>query len=345
MPGATRAAAAGPAARGRRRGPLRGLAATAVATVLALTAGGCVTVHGELAVVPSASRAEAARALKDFTESYNASNAAYDPALNAGRVTGALGAINQAGLKARSVTQPGGNPRHKPLILSDAAFTIPKKAGWPRWFLADATADQGSGPSTTSRWAVVFVRNGPQQLWEAAYLQVLARDELPKFRTDADGWAVPVAADAAEPAVAPRELSREYVSYLRTGRPEHFAAGPETSAWREKRRTTASRPGLSTQYVDQPLDSGDFAPLGLATEDGGALVFFATRYFDRQTAAAGFRPRTNAEVRALTTGQVKSTLTKEWVSSQVARVAPAGARQNQVTVLNRIQGVVAAKGS
>ncbi|MET9426996.1 hypothetical protein [Streptomyces sp. NPDC003036] len=314
--------------------------------VLALTASGCVTVHGELEVVPAASKTEAARALKDFTDAYNAADKAYDPALDAGRVTGALGAVNQAGLKSRSITSPGGNPNHRPLVLSDAAFAIPKKAGWPRWFVANVDSnrdtDQGTGDS---RWVLVFVRNSSQQLWEVAYLSILAPNEIPAFKTDAEGYAEPVAPDSAALAVAPKNLSEEYTSYLHSGKPAHFAAGPHTSVWRTERQNLARRPGLSTQFVDQPLDTGDYAPLGLMTEDGGAFVFFSTRFYDRQTAAAGYRPKVNPDVKALMTGEVKTTLTKEWVAGLVAQVKPSGTTSDQVAVVGRLQGVTSATGS
>ncbi|MEV0962900.1 MULTISPECIES: hypothetical protein [unclassified Streptomyces] len=324
-----------------------GRAATlATVAVLSLTAGGCVTVHGELEVVPSATRAEAEQALRDFTDAYNAADKAYDPALDAGRVTGALGAINQAGLKARGITVPGGNPRHRPLELSDTTYHIPRKAGWPRFFVVDADSnrDVDSG-DRDNRWLMVFVKNGNKQLWEAAYLAIVLPSEVPKFRTDQEGWAEPVAPDSDRTAVAPRDLSEAYASYLRTGRPQHFADGAHTSGWRKVREQNGRRAGLSTQYVDQPLDTGDFAPLGLATEDGGALVFFALRYFDRQTAAPGYRPKVSQDVKALMTGEVRNTLTKEWISSQAVSVAPKGAAGPPVRILSRLQGVTAARGS
>ncbi|QGV80919.1 hypothetical protein [Streptomyces ficellus] len=330
----------------RRRARGRVAAAFAAAAVLAPTASGCVTVHGELAVVPAVTRDEAAEALTAFTEAYNKADKAYDPALDAGRVTGALGAINQAGLKSRSVTSPDGNPGHRPLELTDAHYAIPKKAGWPRWFVADTDSnrdvDQGADDD---RWLLVFVRNGPEQLWEVAYLQILPASGVPKFKTDQDGWAEPAAPDSTALAVAPKNLSEEYSSYLQTGRPAHFAAGPHTSVWRDERAKIAKRPGLATQYVDQPLDTGDYAPLGLTTQDGGALVFFATRFYDRQVAAPGYRPKVSPDVRALMTGEVKSSLTREWVSSQAVVVKPAGAETDRVTVVGRLQGVTSATGS
>ncbi|WP_189599157.1 hypothetical protein [Streptomyces lateritius] len=330
----------------RLRRPSRGLLATTAATVLALTASGCVTVHGERELLPAATKAEAAQALEDFTDAYNKADKAYDPALDAGRVTGPLGAINQAGLKSRAVTSPGGNPNHQPLELTDANFALPKKAGWPRWFVADTDSnrdtDQGPGDN---RWLLVFVRNGAEQLWEVAYLAILPPNEIPEFATDADGLAEPVAVDSARLAVAPKDLGRRYASFLGGGEQGPFTAGAHTTAWREQRQKAAKRAGLATQYIDQATDTGDFAPLALATRDGGALVFFATRYFERQTAAQGYRPKVSTDVKPLMTGEVKNTVTKEWVSSQAALVKPAGTDRDGVTITGRLQGVTAAKGS
>ncbi|MFI1399607.1 hypothetical protein [Streptomyces sp. NPDC020681] len=313
-------------------------------TVLALTASGCVTVHGELEVVPAATKAEAAEALKEFTAAYNAADKAYDPALDAERVTGALGSINQAGLKARSVNYPDGNPQHVPLELTDAKYTIPKKAGWPRFFLADVDSNRDRDQGVTdNRWVLVFVRNGVDEVWKAAYLTILSPARIPELKIDGDGFAEPVPADSASFAVAPRNLSEDYTSYMQTGKPEHFKDGPHTSGWRESRKKEANLPGMSTQYIDQPLDSDDFAPLGLVTADGGALVFFTMRNFERQTAAKGVRMKVHPDVKALLTGEVTNTVTKERVSSQAVIVPTASG--SEVDVLGRLTGLTSAKGS
>lgn len=318
---------------------------TAVASVLALTASGCVTVHGERELVPATTKSEAEQVLEEFTSAYNKADKEHDPALDAEQVTGPLGAINQAGLKSRSVTQPDGNPNHRPLELTDAKFVVPKKAGWPRWFVADTDSnrDTDEGPGD-NRWLLAFLRNGSDQPWEAAYLAILTSDEIPAFRTEG-GYAVPVAADSNGLAVAPKDLGRTYVSFLGGGELGPFAAGPHTTGWREERQKGAKRVGLATQYIDQPTDTGDFAPLALATEDGGAMVFFATRYFERQTAAKGYRPKVGEDVKALMTGEVKNTVTKEWMTSQSVLVKPAGTARDGVTVTGRLQGVTGAKGS
>lgn len=307
------------------------------------------TVHGELEVVPGATKSEAAQALDDFTAAYNKADKAYDPALDADRVTGSLGAINQAGLKARQKTSPQGNASHKPLELGDATFTIPKKAGWPRWFIADTDSnrDRDDGKLDT-RWLLAFLRTGPDAPWKASYLAVVPTSQVPKFRKDADGWAQPVPSAETDGvlAVKPKGLSGTYTGYLAQGTPDVFAPGATTSGWRDARKNTR-RAGFSFQYVDQALDTGAFAPLGLTTEDGGALVFFSSKHFERQTAAPGLRPTVNADVEALLTGEVKSTLTKERVSSQLVYVPKRGAGDagGKVRVLNRLPGLIAAQGS
>nr|WP_055574816.1 hypothetical protein [Streptomyces prasinopilosus] len=316
------------------------MVAAASVTALSLTAGGCVVVHGEREVLPATTRAEAATALQEFTAAYNKADAAYDASLDAEYTTGALADIDSARLTAGKANSPDGNARHTPLKLTDARFTIPEKAGWPRWFLADAAGNKGGG----SRWLLVFTRDGLDETWEAAYLTLVAPDALPKFAVDEDGWAEAVPADATGLAVPPGELSAAYATYLKEGGDgaAAFAEGPHTSAWRALRTKKSTRPGLATQYIDEPMTNGDYAPLALRTEDGGALVFFTTRHFEKQTAAAGTSvPAPNKDVLALTTGEIRQTLTMEFVSNEVALNPRDG---GEVEILGRIQGLTAAKG-
>ncbi|WP_433397115.1 hypothetical protein [Streptomyces sp. CA-146814] len=322
-------------------------AGLATATALCVTASGCVTVHGELEVLPGATESEAAQALTDFVNAYNAADKTYDPALDADRVTGSLGAINQAGLKARQTYSPDGNKAYRPLELTDATYIIPKKAGWPRWFLADTDSNRDEdGGKLDTRWLVVFVRSGPDALWKASYLGVVLPSQMPEFTRDEDGLATPVEPQSTELTVSPADLSIAYTEYLQKGTPDVFAAGTTTSQWRETRRTTR-RPGFSYQYVDQPLTGGTFGPLGLRTEDGGALVFFNSKHFERQVTAEGLKPEVNADVKALMTGEVTNSLTKERISSQLVHVPARGEAAGsggRVRMLNRLPGLIAAKG-
>jgi hypothetical protein len=305
------------------------------AVALSLVLSGCVVVHGEREVLPAATPEEASGALRTFTDAYNAADKAYDRSLDEDRVTGAFGDIDGARLKARRANHPEGNAAHEPLRLTDARYTIPAKAGWPRWFLADAAANKGGD----ARWMLVFVKERKEEPWQAAYLTLLDPEDVPEFRKGEDGHAEPaVGGDAL--ALAPSKLGRAYADYLDEGG-DTFAEGPHTSVVREQRKKNEKRPGLVRQFEDEPLTAGDYAPLGLRTADGGALVFFATRHFEKLTAAPGTEiPVQNADVQALTTGEVEQTLTMEYVSQQAVRVP----RTGPVVFLSRVPGLTSARG-
>ncbi|MFC9846202.1 hypothetical protein ACFWFF_36425 [Streptomyces sp. NPDC060223] len=325
----------------RLRSRSRFALATGAVTVLSLTASGCLVVHGEREIVPAATRTEAARALSDFTTAYNKADKAYDRSLDAGHVTGPLSDIDGAKLDAGHENSPAGNPAHAPLELTDAKFTIPEKAGWPRWFLADTQANKGADDT---RWLLVFTRGSASDVWEASYLTVLATDDVPEFEKDSDGWAQPVTADDAALAIEPDKLGQAYTTYLARGG-DTFAPGAHTTEWRAQREKNASKPGLARQYVDEPINSGDYAPVGLRTTDGGALVFFATRHYEKQTAATGVDLNvTDASIKALMTGELKQSLTLEFVSNEAVLDPAKGAGNQQVEFLSRVQGLTGAKG-
>ncbi|MFI6347112.1 hypothetical protein [Streptomyces sp. NPDC050560] len=320
------------------------MVAAAVTTVLAVTASGCVTVHGEREVIPSATRAEAGRALSSFVTAYNKADKAYDPALDAPVITGPFGAINQAGLKAKRVNHPHGNENHSPLALTDPEFTIPKMAGWPKFWVvtADSNRDRDGDPKLDNSWMLVFTRSGPDERWKASYLNVVLPSEVPKFVKDGDGLATPVRPNAAHLALPPGKLSSAYTGYLAHGG-DAFADGPQTSGWREAREKNASRPGMSTQFIDEPLTDGTYAPVGLRTADGGALVFFSSRHYEKRTAAKGLNLEISSDVRALMTGDAKQSVTLDWVSNQVVADPPKSA-SGGVRFLSRVEGLTGAKG-
>jgi hypothetical protein len=296
-----------------------------------------VVVHGEREVLPTTTRAAAAKALKQFTDAYNKADEAYDGSLDADYTTGALADIDSARLKAGHVNSPSGNSGHSPLEFDDVTYTIPKKAGWPRWFLADAHGNKGGD----DRWLLVFTRDSLSEPFQVAYLTLVAPDAVPKFTTDKDGWAEAVPGSSTQLAVSPADLGQDYTTYLKSGGAV-FADGAHTSGWRTDRRKS-TKPGLATQYIDEPLTNGDYAPLALRTTDGGAMVFFTTRYYAKETAAGGTSvPTPNQDVKALTKGEIKQSLTMEFVSNQVA-LDPAGT--GKVSILGRIQGLTSAEGS
>ncbi|WP_078946842.1 hypothetical protein [Streptomyces sp. NRRL B-3648] len=323
--------------RQRRRRRDRNALIAASLTALSLTASGCVVVHGERVVLPASTRAEAAEALTAFTTAYNKADKAFDSDLDAPYVTGAVADIDSARLRAGHINSPSGNRAHAPLKLTDVKYTIPKKAGWPRWFVADGLGNKGGN----FRWVLVFTRNDLGERWQVSYLTLMTPGTVPEFRKDADGWAEAVPADTTQLAVRPDELSRTYAAYLKSGG-RAFADGRDTSGLRADRRKAAEKPGLVRQFIDEPLTHRDYAPLALRTADGGALVFFTTHHYEKQTAYTGGSVSVpNKDVQALVKGEAKQSLTLESIANE-AVLDPAGS--GPVRMLGRVQGLTAAQG-
>lgn len=323
-------------ARGLRRAVVLAAALAAVAVLP-----GCVTVHGGRAVVPAVTEAEAAKVLDHFTETNNEANRTHDASLNATIETGALGAVDQAGLRARRAVHPDGSPDHRDLELTDARFLIPRQAGWPKFFVADTASSQSPG----KRWLLVFTRDGVEEKWKASYLSVLDASAVPEFAEDDEGHveAVPTGA-SARLAVAPKDLGEAYTDYLREGG-DTFADGPATSGLRQERKKTAANPGARTQWADLPAKDARFAPVGLRTGDGGALVFFTTHHQMRQTVPQGYKPQVkDPYVKALMEGTPQQSVTYVRLGLQAAAVPPADAGDPKVTLVYRLQRLTGAKG-
>ncbi len=327
--------------RTRPRSLRRPCAAAVASGALLVSLTGCMTVHGENAVVPAVSKGEAAKVLKTFVEKNNRANTVYDTDLNAEIETGALGAIDQAGLKARKQVRPQGNPDYHRLELTDTRYLIPEQAGWPKFFVTDSRSNRkGSG-----RWFFVFQRDRANAPWRAAYLSVLQPDAVPEFARDKDGHvrAVPTGG-GARLTVPPGRLSRAYTRYLQDGGGDDFAAGPHTSAQREKREKQMARKSVRNEYADQEAQPPQFSPFGLRTRDGGALVFFASHHHHKQTLPRGYTPQIKEPlVKALMTGKPKHSVTFVRVSAQAVTV-PAAKDNGKIRFLSRIEGLTEARG-
>ncbi|SCK56275.1 hypothetical protein [Streptomyces sp. WMMB 322] len=317
------------------------LLAAATATVaLSVALSGCVTVHGENAVIPAVSKTEARKVLKEFNATSNKANSSHDPELNSTIETGALGAIDGAGLKSRKKLAPKGNPGYKPLRLSDPRFLIPKQAGWPKFFVADTRSNR----TADGRWFLVFQRDDAESDWRASYLAVLQDSEIPEFVTGKGGHVKPVpGGPRSQLTVAPDRMSDSYVSYLREGTGD-FAPGEHTSKRREQRQKSANRPGKRTEFADVPAKAPQYAAFGLRTRDGGALVFFSSQHHTKETYAKGYKPPVKDPlVKALMTGTPRQAVTYVRVSEQAVKV-PARKDGGKVEFLNRIDGLTAVKG-
>lgn len=333
----------------RRSMNRRSLCLAAAATALAVPLAGCVTVHGERADIASVRPAEAAEVLANFATVNNAATKAYDESLIGTIESGALGGIDEAGVRAKHANHPEGNTSFSPLAFSDSRFLVPEQRGWPKFFVADTATNRGGD----SRWLLVFRRSAAGNPWRASFLAVVAPDALPALATDADGHVLPLPVAGTDLLVQPGQLSAAYTSYLQqapTAPP--FAAGPATSellAGRDKNRRTANS---VTQYADQPAAGGDFTPIALRTKDGGALVFFASRHQTRATYRAGYRLTIDQDTKALMTGTPRTSVTLSRVGQQAVTVPARGAGADgkdgtdaKMAVLSRLVGLVSATGA
>ncbi|MEU9119326.1 hypothetical protein AB0C96_05605 [Streptomyces sp. NPDC048506] len=280
------------------------------------------------------SKAEGAKALQRFTDGFNKANRDLDPKLNPSFEAGALLAIDQAGIKAAHALRPQGNPGFPELTFKGARFTVPKQAGWPKYFLADALSNRKGADGSFSRWYLVFSRNAINEKWRAVYVAEFPGNKAPELKKDGDGYAEAVPAGGKSGlAVAPDKLSSAYADYLNTGHGSAFASGPDTDGWRARRAKDANQPGARIQWEDSPAN---YPPVALRTADGGALVFFSTLYHQLKTVSAGSTITVPAGLRGLIVGQQKKTdrMAFTTVSAQTVTV-PAKGSGDKVTVLNR----------
>ncbi|GAA2594796.1 hypothetical protein [Streptomyces axinellae] len=318
------------------------LAAALTTGALLASLTGCVTVHGEDAVIPAVSKGEAVKILETFTVKNNRANTAYDTKLNASIETGALGAIDQAGLKSRKEVHPKGNPDYRPLKLTDTRYLIPKQAGWPKFFVTDSRSNR-QGPG---RWLFVFQRDRAQGPWKASYLAVVAPRALPRFARDKDGnvEAVPTGS-ASGLTLAPDKLSRTYTRYLQDGAGDDFTSGVHTTRLRERRVELGKRTDVRNEFAEQTAEAPQFAPFGLRTADGGALAFFTSRHHHKQTLPRGYHPKIKEPlVKALMSGTPKQSVTFMRISEQAVKVPPKKSN-GKIAFLSRIEGLTAARGS
>lgn len=327
-----------------RSRPRRLLSTLAAVALLAAAASGCVTVHGETALVPSVRKADAVKALNHFVKVSNEAQTKYDPALPPEVETGALGAIDTAGIKAGHINTPKGQPNFPPLVLSDSRFLIPRQRGWPKWFVADSANNKNK-----RRYVLVFIRDSVDQPWKASYLVLLTSAQLTQFATDSQGYEEPVPVTGSDLLVQPGELGSQYSAYLQQGDKGStaFADGPYTSeAYASQRSQSVPTPQSTLQFADQAADPVSDPPVALRLANGGALVFFSAQSQVRKTVTNGpIALGEGTELKALLTGTPNKSLTVFDVSEQAATVPTSGSGSGaKVTLLSQIDEPVSVRG-
>ncbi|MBD3930495.1 hypothetical protein IF129_02745 [Streptomyces chumphonensis] len=320
-------------------------AAAVTAALAGMVAGltGCMTVHGETAIVAATTEAEAGKALERYVRVTNEAHAAFDADLATTVQSGSLGDMERASLTARKAVSPEGDAEFEPLELGEAEFHIPRQAGWPKYFLASAPGRVGD---TEAHWLVMFSRGGVDADWKASYLTVLAPEDVPAFARDEDGYAEPLRADAEDDLfVQPAELGEKYTDFLRTGKGAVFAPGPSTTERRETRAEAANRPAARNEWDDSPADPERYPVTGLYTEGGGAVVFFTVHQHTKQTVADGYTPTVDPLVEPLLKGEAKRSLTQSYLYQQLVTVPEEPLPGARVDFLGQRSALVSAEGA
>ncbi|UQA95818.1 hypothetical protein [Streptomyces halobius] len=299
------------------------------------------TVHGEKEMLPAVSEADGVKALKYFAERYTEANRKLDPKLNASYEAGALHAIDQAGLKAARGVRPQGYPNFRPLKFHDEHVAVPKQAGWPKYFLADALTNRTDAKGNAMRWFLVFSRDSIEEQWRAVYFATFPNNRAPELKTEG-GYAEAVPADSTSGLkVDPGKLGKTYADYLNTGKGDEFAPGRYTDTLRANRVKQSHPIGARLQWEDQPAS---YPPVALRTKDGGALVFFSTVSHMQKTWYKGAKISVTKELQGLVEGSWKNSnrMTFTWVSGQAVKV-PAKGADGKIRILNRVERITSAK--
>ncbi len=109
---------------------------------------------------------------------------------------------------------------------------------------------------------------------------------------------------------------------------------------------------MRNEFADRAAQPPQYAPFGLRTKDGGALVFFTTLHHHKQTLPRGYKPQIKDPlVKAMMSGTPKQSVTFVRVSEQAVTVPAEQARGKsgdgsggKVDFLSRIEGLTAARG-
>ena len=325
----------------------RVLAAAVSTVVLTGTLSGCMTVHGESAVVPVTTKAEAEKVLDHYVSASNKAYQEHDTKLNATIERGALGEGSQGYIKTLKALDPEKKQTPQPVKVTDSKFHIPQQAGWPKFFVVDTASNvERAGNSGENRLLLAFTRQSVDERWKASYQAVVAASDVPEFAEDKDGHAEDVPMNEAKGLLAaPGQLSKAYTSYLGSGKGD-FAQGPQTTGKRDKRAKLKPRKGARTEFADLAADSKVYPPFALRTQGGDALAFFTTHQHTKQTVAPGIgiRPPVRPGAKALLEGEAKQSLTEIFVLQQLVRVPTAQHKSDGIVFLNQTAQRTAAKG-
>ncbi|MGI8328856.1 hypothetical protein ACRYCC_02755 [Actinomadura scrupuli] len=240
----------------------------------------------EPAVPPAITAPESLKVLDDYVTGHN--GAAASGELKAWRDT-ATGPLREV-LSAQA-TAGHGRPKSGRISLVNPVMYVPRLTGYPRWFAA-AALEEHPGGGAPVEVVLLFVRATAAERWRPAH-RLPFKGRPPEIATDGQGYALPVAPQAAGFVLAPGGLPAAHAAYLNGRTSPAFAPDPYTASQRAPlpaaggwSRTDAFTPGGAPVYA-------------LRTKDGGALVWYTVTQATRLTSdGSGSAATLPAAVRA-----------------------------------------------
>jgi hypothetical protein len=172
------------------------------------------------------------------------------------------------------------DPAHRkggqPFAIDGATWWLPRLSGYPKWFVVSGT----SRDKARSPLLALFVETRAGSPWRLAAAVLLDRGaRVPPIATDAQGYAIPVAPDAAGLALAPKAVAAAHASYLNAGLKGAPAAAfaSDESARTLMEKFANDRRSFTFGTVSHRVEPAGGLTVALRTRQGGALVLYDER--------------------------------------------------------------------
>ncbi|MFS2293007.1 MAG: hypothetical protein FWJ90_09925 [Actinomadura sp.] len=221
---------------------------------------------------PPLTKAQAEKVLTSYTAAVDRAGRTFNPKpLRTVEADPQL-AMDVAALKFRRAVKQSPSK----LQFTNTAYYIPRLTGYPQWFAVGAVTGK-----RTLRHAMLFTRAKADAPWLLTAAPQVGDASLRKVALGSDGYAVPVAPDARDLAVAPGKLPAAHAALLtegpRAAGASVLAEGTQTTetykALKEGEKTLARRGvTLSSRFAAAPYDV-----YALRTSDRGALVWYVLK--------------------------------------------------------------------
>jgi hypothetical protein len=289
---------------------------------------------------PPLTKAQAQQVVASFAEGVNLAGRRFSgKALRSVEAEPQL-SMDFAALKLRRTVRQ----RPPALSFTSTTFYIPRLAGYPRWFAADAVSGKGK---RALRHALLFTQAGQGAPWLLAADPYPADNALGRVALDPQGYATPVERDAKKGlAVAPAKLPQAHASLLTDGPGSSGASvladGAKTSetykALKQGEKVLAGR-GVTLSSRFSP---GQYDVYALRTKDRGAVVWYVLKQNEAYSAAQRGKLAVSGDLVGLAPSRAARTRMDTTVLVQyLATVPPKG----RATVNGMYRKAVAAHGS